>query len=98
MQASGNWQLDRKISVGHVITTVTFLVAMIMWGARLETRIALVEETANRQTILDSRQDTDMQRMRQEIKEELERLNIKLDRYFESQFHRAGLGSRAQAE
>ncbi|MDH5527411.1 MAG: hypothetical protein OEY97_08915 [Nitrospirota bacterium] len=78
-----NWQLDRRISVGHLVTTMTFLVAMIMWGARLETRIALMEEGATRQVTMDTRQDNETQRLREEIKEELERLNVKLDRYFE---------------
>lgn len=83
MQNPRNWQLDRRISVGHLVTTMTFLVAMIMWGARLETRIALVEESASRQVTIDLRQDTEVQRLREEIKAQLQQLNIKLDRYFE---------------
>lgn len=86
MQNPGNWQLDRRISVGHLVTTMTVLVAMIMWGARLETRIALVEESAARQVSVDVRQDTETQRLREEIKEQLEHLNGKLDRYFERHF------------
>lgn len=77
------WQLDRRISVGHLITTITFVVAMVMWGARLETRIALHDETLSRQPVTDSRQDMETHRIRKEILEELHRINSKLDRYFE---------------
>ncbi len=82
-ESQANWQLDRRISVGHLVTTITFLVAMVMWGARLETRIALHDETLNRQPVTDSRQDMETYRIRKEIREELRRMNSKLDRYFE---------------
>lgn len=77
------WHLDRRVSVGHLVTTLTVLVAMVMWGARLETRIVLMEQDAARQARVDARQESEVQRLREEIREELKSLNAKMDRYFE---------------
>jgi len=76
------WHLDRRVSVGHLVTTLTFLVAMVLWGARLETRIALMEDRAHTQARVDARQDLETQRVREEIREELKSLNLKIDRFF----------------
>ncbi|MBI5138005.1 MAG: hypothetical protein HZA24_11815 [Nitrospirae bacterium] len=83
MSETGNWHLDRRVSVGHLVTTLTVLVAMVLWGARLETRIVLMEQDAARQARVDARQEADVQRLREEIREELKSLNAKMDRFFE---------------
>jgi hypothetical protein len=80
------WRLDRRVSLGHLVTTLTFLAAAMLWGDRLDTRITLMEETVARQIHTDSRQDADTLRLREEIREELKSLNRKLDRYFEKRF------------
>ncbi len=76
------WRLDRKISLGHLITSLTVVVGLVLWGAELESRVAVAESSAPRQRLTDQRQDEDLLRLRQEIKEELTRINSKLDRYF----------------
>ena len=83
MENGNEWHLDRRVSVGHLVTTFTVLVAMVLWGARLETRIVLIEQAAARQARIDARQDAETQRTREEIREELKSLNGKIDRYFE---------------
>ncbi len=88
-QENRHWHLDRRVSVGHLVTTVTVLVAMVLWGARLETRLVVIENTADRQTRIDTRQDEESRRMREEIREELKSLNNKIDRYFEQLLNRS---------
>jgi len=83
---SAAWQIDRRISLGHIVTTATFLLAMVVWGSRLETRIALMEDTQARQAVVDDRQDLDARRTREEIRDELRRLNEKIDRYYEKRW------------
>ena len=82
-EGTAHWRLDRRVSLGQLVTTGTVLLAMLLWGARLETRIALMEETQGRQAAVDARQDLEAQRVREEIREELKRLNEKLDRIYE---------------
>jgi hypothetical protein len=81
-----SWQLDRRVSLGHLITTVTFLVAMVLWGGRLETRLVLLEDGLPRQASVDARQDAASLRLRQEIRDELRRLNAKLDRLWQGRW------------
>ena len=38
-----NWHLDKRISVGHLVTTGTLLLGIVLWGARMETRITVAE-------------------------------------------------------
>jgi len=97
-EGTAHWHLDRRVSLGHLVTTATFLLAMLLWGARLETRIALMEETQARQVAVDSRQDAETRRMREEIRDELRRLNEKLDRIYESPGRRGAGPGRRPAE
>jgi hypothetical protein len=85
-EGTPHWQLDRRISLGHLLTTATFLVAMMLWGGRMETRIALLEESPIRQSAVDARQDAETLRVRQEVRDELRRLNEKLDRIYEERW------------
>ena len=83
---TAHWRLDRRVSLGQLVTTGTVLLAMMLWGARLETRIALMEDTEGRQAAVDARQDLETQRAREEIRDELMRLNEKLDRIYEERW------------
>jgi len=81
MEETGGWHLDRRISIGHLMTTATLLVAMMLWAGRMDTRISLLEVTLTRQVNVDRRQDEATQLLREEIREELRSLNEKMDRY-----------------
>ena len=67
-----NWQFDKKIPVTAILSICGLLVAFgIGWGKIAE------------QQSVDARQDTDLQRMRIEIREDLREINQKLDRLIE---------------
>jgi hypothetical protein len=38
-QESGGWHLDKRVSFGHLITTMTVVCAVIFWSSRIESRI-----------------------------------------------------------
>lgn len=81
MEETGGWHLDRRISLGHLVTTATLLVAMMLWAGRMDTRTSLLEVSLNRQAAVDRRQDEATQQLREEIRAELRALNEKMDRY-----------------
>lgn len=81
MEDVDGWHLDRRISIGHLVTTATLLVAMVLWAGRMDTRISLLEMSLTRQVTVDRRQDEAAQLLREEIREELRALNEKMDRY-----------------
>lgn len=76
--ADPGWHLDRRISLGHLVTTVTFLVAMVLWGARLETRITVTETTVQAQK---EQVNTGLH----DVKVRLQNIEAKLDRAIERQ-------------
>lgn len=40
----GGWQIDKRISYGHLLTTLTVLISVFIWSMRLETRVLLSEQ------------------------------------------------------
>lgn len=44
------WHLDKRISLTHLFTTGTVVVAMVLWSARMEGRDNLIEERVERNT------------------------------------------------
>lgn len=38
------WHLDRRVSVGHIVTTVVVATSAIVWMLRLESRVLLNEQ------------------------------------------------------
>ena len=42
-EAAGKWHLDKRVSVGHLITTLAMVGAAALWMLRIEGRIDLVD-------------------------------------------------------
>lgn len=51
------WKLKREVSTGDVLIAVSMLLAMFLWGQRIETRLAVVEESQKVQQRIDAAQD-----------------------------------------
>ncbi len=78
------WHLDKKVSVGHLTSTVVLLVGIIVWTSNTEKLIAL-----NAQAIahISEEQKQDRERvesMRGEIRDDLNKFSDKLDRVLEA--------------
>ena len=73
------WHLDKRVSVGHIVTTMLALVAAVIAYAELKGRVDVNEralmELAQRIDRSESRND----RQFQEIKDLLQRIDDKLD-------------------
>ena len=67
------WQLDKKISLAHIVTTITMIVGGLMWLNAKDKRIDL-----NAQSIIYLQQR--VSENRNEIREDLKQINEKLDR------------------
>ena len=73
-QPPKRWHLDPTINLGHLITTGTILVSLVIWGARLESR---VDHEADLRTRLESQMIRDQQRDAEaftEIRRSLQRI------------------------
>lgn len=67
------WHLDKRVNVGHLLTTVGLIVGVMVWGSKMESRIAVVENTV-------ALQSNTTQKELSEIKDSLRRIEDKLER------------------
>lgn len=85
------WHLEKSVSVGHIITTVTVALSAVWWGAKLEVRVSeqaiLIANNSSQVVLLDRRLEAiraEAELKRSEIKRELDnrlsRMEDKLDR------------------
>lgn len=64
------WHLDRRLNISHIITTLSLAVGLVVWAGAMDRRVAVLEERAAAQRLIDDRQDADMLRALNLIKEE----------------------------
>lgn len=70
------WTFDKKINVGHIITTITVAASVIIWALSVEKRVS-----ANELIIKDV--DKDIVEIKKELSNRLNRIENKLDRLIE---------------
>lgn len=78
-----HWHLDKSVSVGHLLTTITLAGAVFLWAMKMETRISLLEQSAVRQVEVDQRQDKEADSRSISMRDDLRSINAKLDRIIE---------------
>lgn len=83
-----HWHLDKSVSVGHLITTLSLAAAVFMWAMKMETRISLLEQTSVRQLEVDKQQDRNLETQASGTRDDLRLINAKLDRIIESGLRR----------
>lgn len=87
----GAWHLDKKLNVGHLLTTLTLAGALVSWGGAMDRRIAVLEEKAATYQVEQRRQDEQLKvsidSIRDEfrsLREDLREHTRKLDRIVEN--------------
>lgn len=78
-QPNNRWHLDKRVSVGHLITTLAMVAAVSMWLLRLEGRIDLVDQRDAQISARIEMLDADRKIRDDEIIRKLERIEDKLD-------------------
>ena len=74
------WHVDKRLSIGHIITTLTVAVAVIAWMQNLESRVELNKQaiTFNAQAI--DKNNEDVRQSLLQLIVMVQRLEDKLDR------------------
>lgn len=80
MIKNDGWQFHKEVSLGDIVAFTSALVAVLYSYTTLEKRIALMEAAFVRQSLIDARQDSDLNAINADIKRELEKINTKLDK------------------
>jgi hypothetical protein len=80
---TGKWSLDRSVSIGHIISTITLLGLLFASWSQVTTR---VETQGVRITAVESRIDREAQRQQEDmeqIRDSLNRIEDRLERLAE---------------
>ena len=78
-----SWHLDKRINVGHFLTTLALAFALFSWANAIDRRVVVLEE---RNVINDrdhKRNEIAIDRLGLLVHEELKQMNTKLDRVVE---------------
>jgi hypothetical protein len=80
-----HWHLDKRLNVGHVLTTLSIAGVMILWAMNIEGRIQ--SHDIQLTTIVEQMDRMDDRNIRslENISEQINRINDKLDRLIERQ-------------
>ena len=79
-----HWVLDRRINLGHLVATISMIAGLFIWGGDVQTRVAVLERQQQTQS-----ENSD------QIREELVRINHKLDKLIEVVAYERGRNGRA---
>lgn len=88
------WHLDKRLNVGHLLTTLSIATAVFVWAGKIDTRVSLVEQANNTwlavQRERDGQQDDQLRRFAAETLEQVHAINAKMDRLVERELNRNG--------
>jgi hypothetical protein len=74
------WRLDRRVSVGQIVTTLAVAVGVVLWLQRLEAGTMLNAQATALQSVRIDRLEDRNERQFRDIKESLVRIEQVLDR------------------
>lgn len=77
------WHIKKEIQLGHLLTTLTIAVSVVLYVSKLEQRIALIEAQVSAQRDRDDRQDKNTGEAMSLLRAQLERMENKIDRVLE---------------
>lgn len=77
------WHLKKEIQLGHLITTLTVAVSVVVYITKVEQRVALLEANMVQQHDRDERQDKASADSIALLRAQLDKIDSKLDRLLE---------------
>lgn len=77
------WHLDKTVSVTHIFTTISAIVALVVIGSHFDTRISLLEKESSYKESLIIRQEVNIDTFKRDVREDLKDISSKLDRVLE---------------
>lgn len=79
-----HWHIKKEVQIGHILTTMSVAFSVIWYAGKLEQRIALVERSVVTQERRDDAQDVAHAAAVNQIRQQLDRMDSKLDRLIEA--------------
>ena len=79
IENNGAWHLDKRVSVGHLVTSAVVLIAVITWMQHLESRLDVTDISIAFNTAMISEVKSESANRQRDIIEKLNRIEDKLD-------------------
>ena len=76
---NGAWHLDKRVSVGHLVTSAVVLIAVITWMQHLESRLDVTDISIAFNTAMISEVKSESANRQRDIIDKLNRIEDKLD-------------------
>ena len=73
------WHLEKTVSVGHIITTLTVAGSVLIWALHMDTRVSLLEAGQDNSKQADVRIENNLERTVNRIEGSLIRIEAKID-------------------
>ena len=83
------WQWKKEISIGDLVVAVGLMASAVVWGGKIDTRIAILEDRVSQQAATDGKQDGAWREAATRIEQRMAAMDAKIDRLIELQ-----IGSR----
>lgn len=77
--ADNRWVIRKDISVGNILTIVTFTFFAVTAYFNMDKRLSIVEEANARQVMIDKTQDEERRALRNEFHERFNKVDDKLE-------------------
>lgn len=79
----GDWHIDKSVSIGHILTTATLLIGLAGFVMTTNTKISINEQRIENVETRIEREAYRTAQDQQQIRNSLQRIEDKLDRYIE---------------
>ncbi len=77
------WHWDKTVNLGHLLTTISAIVAMAVVASTFHTRLAIVEQQLATQQAVNRQVQEDFGQFKQDVRSDLREIIHKLDRIVE---------------
>ena len=84
------WHLDKTVSIGHIISTLIIAMSVFSWALAIDKRVEQNAQSIKFLTQNQKRVESRVDSTRQEIRQDLQAINSKLDRLIERQMRSQG--------
>ena len=85
MDTDRNWHLKKELNIGHILTTLTLVVGILLWGNTMSERLAKAETMIESMDRMITTVSTDNREMRAELIQEIRLLRQDINTLYRSQ-------------
>lgn len=78
-RAPQHWHLEKTVSVGHIITTITIAGSVLLWVMKMDSRMSVMENELSHSKQSYERVDREWRENMTDVKSYLIRIESKLD-------------------